>query len=278
VFNGYFKKPVTRLFIFIERQLAKLSDIIVTVSPAVRRELIEEYRIAAADKVRVVPLGFDFSWLRNLSAHRGLMRAEIGARDSTIVFGSIGRLAKIKNTELILRAFARLIREKASDARLVVVGDGELLGKLQSLARELAIEHLVSFRGWVLDRAKIFSDIDVTCLSSYNEGSPVCLIESLAAGIPVIATEVGGVADLVDRGVDGELVESNNEEAFAAAMARMAYSRKGISSGRSAEVRARYSISRLTRDIESLYEEVLERNHVPVNVAGRRQAELKRAS
>jgi glycosyltransferase involved in cell wall biosynthesis len=146
------------------------------------------------------------------------------------------------------------------------------------LARELAIEHLVSFRGWVLDRAKIFSDIDVTCLSSYNEGSPVCLIESLAAGIPVIATEVGGVADLVDRGVDGELVESNNEEAFAAAMARMAYSRKGISSGRSAEVRARYSISRLTRDIESLYEEVLERNHVPVNVAGRRQAELKRAS
>jgi len=105
------------------------------------------------------------------------------------------------------------------------------------------------------------------------------LIESLAARIPVIATNVGGVPDLVDQRTDGELVESNNEEAFTAAMARMAYSRRGISPERSAAVRAQYSISRLTRDIESLYDEVLEGNQLRQSVAGHhRQAELKRAS
>jgi glycosyltransferase involved in cell wall biosynthesis len=258
-FQGHFKSPAVRAFLAIERYLARWTDLIITVTPTIRRQLVEDYRIAAAGKVRVVPLGFDFAWLRDLARHRGWLRARLQVPDSTIIFGTIGRLAKIKNMELQLRAFARMSRQPAIDARLVVFGDGELRAALQSLALELEISDQVQFCGSILDRAKIFSDLDVTCLSSFNEGSPVCLIESLAAGVPVVATEVGGVPDVVSSGLDGELVPSCDEEAFAAALTRAAKSRhRRISPERSAAIRGQYSIARLIRDIEDLYAELLQ--------------------
>jgi glycosyltransferase involved in cell wall biosynthesis len=206
----------------------------------------------------VVPLGFDFSWTADLSRHRGWLRARLGANDSTVVFGFVGRLTKVKNASMLLRAFARMRRNDPIDARLVLMGDGELFGSLQSLVSELKIDDNVLFCSWVLDRAKIFSDLDVTCLSSFNEGSPVCLIESLAAGIPVVATRVGGVADVVTHPQHGELVESDNEEAFAAALASVGKRRSRIPEVRSTALRGYYSTSRLIKDVESIYSEVLE--------------------
>jgi glycosyltransferase involved in cell wall biosynthesis len=261
-FQGHFKSPAVRAFLAIERCLARLTDLIVTVTPTIRRQLIEDYRIAAADKVRVVRLGFDFGWLRDLPHHSGWLHARLKAPNSTVIFGTVGRLVKIKNLELQLRAFARMLRQASIDARLVVIGDGNLRAPLQSLARDLEISDRVLFCGCILDRAKIFSDLDVTCLSSFNEGSPVCLIESLVAGVPVIATEVGGVSDVVSSGLDGELVPSCDEEAFAAAMTRAAGRRKRISPERSAAVRRRYSIARLIQDIENLYTELLQADGV----------------
>lgn len=258
VFHSYFNSPATRALIAVERYLARRTDMIITVSPTIRRQLIEEYRIASAEKVRTVPLGFEFGWLHDLPHCRGWLRARLGVGESTVIFGAVGRLAKIKNTGLVLKAFARMLRLEATDARLVVIGDGELLGSLQMLARELAIENRVLFCGWLLDRAKIYSDLDVTCLSSFNEGTPVCLIESLAAGIPVVATRVGGVPDVISDGVDGELVESSDEQAFAAALAKLARQKHRISPERTAAVTRHYATSRLVRDIESLYEEVLD--------------------
>jgi len=242
--------------------LARLTDLIITVTPTIRRQLIEQYRIASADKVRVVPLGFDFAWLNDIPRHRGWLRARLGARDSTVIFGTVGRLTRIKNTELLMRAFARLLRETRMDARLVVIGDGELLGALRSLADGLALGERAIFVSWVLDRAKIFCDLDVTCLSSYNEGSPACLIESLAAGVPVVATRVGGVADVVSSALDGELVESGNECAYTAALARVANRRSRISRERSVAVCENYSTSRLVRDIENIYSEILENDRL----------------
>jgi len=258
VFNHYFNTAVSKAFIAVERQLARLTDIIITVSPTIRRQLVEEYRIAADEKVRVVPLGLEFDWLNHLPRQRGWLRATIGANDSTIVFGSVGRLTPIKNNELLLRAFARMLRQETVDARLALVGDGELREPLRALSRELGIDQRVSFCGWVLDRAKIFCDFDVTCLSSYNEGTPVCLIESLAAGVPILATRVGGVSDVALNGTDGQLVESGDEEAVAAALIKAAHQRRRVSQQRSATVRNHYSIPRLIRNIEALYDEVLE--------------------
>jgi glycosyltransferase involved in cell wall biosynthesis len=151
-----------------------------------------------------------------------------------------------------------MLREHGVDARLVLVGDGEMRNRLESLARDLSISDQVLFAGWVLDRAKIFCDLDVTCLSSHNEGSPLCLIESIAAGVPVIATNVGGVADVASSELDGELIESANEQAYAAALARAARSRRRVPTQRSAALRDFYSIRRLMGDMESIYSELLD--------------------
>jgi glycosyltransferase involved in cell wall biosynthesis len=258
VFHHYFSSPVTRAFVAIERRLASLTDMIVTVSPTIRSQLIEEYRIATSEKVRVVPLGFDFTWRLRLAGERGWLRAKLGIGDSTVLMGTVGRLAKIKNTALMLRALARMLRQEAIDARLVVIGDGDQLENLQNLARELALGDRVAFCGWILDRERIFSDLDVTCLSSQNEGTPVSIIESLAAGVPVVATRVGGVADVMTDPMDGELVESGNEEALAAALANVARRRPVIPATRSAAISQQYSAARMVKDIESLYEEVLQ--------------------
>jgi glycosyltransferase involved in cell wall biosynthesis len=260
VFHDYFNAPVTKAFIALERQLANLTDMIITVGPTVRRQLVEQYHIAQADKVRVVPLGLDFDWLDDLPRHRGWLRARVGASDSTVIFGFVGRLATIKNPRMVLRAFARMQRQEQLDARLVVVGDGELADSLKTLARELAIDDRTLFCGWILDRAQIFSDFDVTCLSSLNEGTPVCLIESIAARVPVLATRVGGVEDVVTEGRDGELVKSDDEEALAAAMSRAAHNRITLSAQRAASIRDEYSVPRLVKDTGNLYEELLQNN------------------
>jgi glycosyltransferase involved in cell wall biosynthesis len=209
-----------------------------------------------------VPPGLDFAWVEELGRRRGWLRARIGANDSTIVFGMVGRLAKIKNIPLLLCAFAQLLRNNTLDARLVLIGDGEMRAELESLARNLGIEHRVTFCGWVLERADIFCDLDVTCLSSFNEGLPVCLVESLAASVPVVATDVGGVGDVVQSRTDGELVQCGEIEAFADALAKLAIQRVRVSRERSAAVRAEHSISRMVASVEGVYEELLRRGPV----------------
>jgi glycosyltransferase involved in cell wall biosynthesis len=259
VFRGHFAGAAVRPFVAVERLLAHLNDVIIAVSSAVRRELVESYQIAPLEKVRVVPPGLDFAWLGELKGRQGWLRERLGVNDSTVIFGMVGRLARIKNLSLIIRAFARLVINTNVDARLVFIGDGEMRSELESLARSLGIAQRVEFCGWILRRADIFSDLDVTCLSSFNEGLPVCLVESLAAGVPVIATDVGGVRDVVESAADGELVESNQVESFAEALARRVKNRVPLPNERSAAIREKYSTVRMAGTLEGIYEELVAR-------------------
>lgn len=257
-FQSYFRSPIARAFALIERCLAHLTDRILVVTPTLRRQLLEDYKIGTPDTIRVVPLGFDFNWVKDLHFRRGHLRSRIGATNSTVLFGFVGRLAAIKNPDLLLRAFAAMLRNSPVDARLAVIGDGPLLGPMRSLACELGITDRVAFCGWMLDRADIYSDLDVTCLSSFSEGSPVCLIESLAAGIPVVATNVGGVADIVSDQNDGALVPSGDADAYASALLRLGQHPRRLSAERALKVRSHYSIARLANDLEGIYSELME--------------------
>jgi glycosyltransferase involved in cell wall biosynthesis len=257
VFKGHFASPAVLGFLAIERALARLSDVIIAVSSRVRQELVEQYRIAPSRKIRVVPPGLDFAWVEHLSRRRGWLRARLGVDNGTVILGMVGRLAKIKNIPLMLRAFARFL-QTGVDARLVLIGDGEMRAELQGLSRSLGIAQRVEFCGWVLQHADIFSDLDVTCLSSFNEGLPVALVESLAAGIPVAATDVGGVRDVVEA-EDGELVAGGEVEAFSHALSKLARARARLSDQRSAAIRQKYSTARMARTLEGIYDELVER-------------------
>jgi len=221
VFRGYFGAVGNRAVRVAERFLARLTDVIITLSPSQQADIVDRYRVARSDKVVVIPIGLDLESLQSIGEDARHARAAIGLGESDMVFGFVGRLVPIKDPGTLLQAFSAVRRDVPS-ARLIVVGDGELRGSLERLAGSLGLGDSAVFLGWRTDLSTIYSSIQVLVLSSLSEGTPVALIEAMAAGKPVVATAVGGVPDIVADGSSGVLVTPANPAALAEAMTRLA--------------------------------------------------------
>lgn len=270
VLKGYFGRLTTRLFLATERFLGRRSDAIVTVSPAQREEIVS-FGIAPPERVRVVRLGFDLSPFRD--PERGRFRRFLRLADDVPLVGIVARLAGVKNHTLFLDAAARLVRE-IPGVHFAVVGDGELRKAIEERAARLGLARRVAFTGWYEPMSDVYSDLDVCVISSVNEGTPVTLIEAMAAGTPVVATAVGGVPDVVEDGATGRLVPSGDPAGLAGAIAG-ALAREGPEADATAKmsalarerVRATYTADRLVADTAALYEELLAeegRDRVPL--------------
>jgi glycosyltransferase involved in cell wall biosynthesis len=264
VFHDYFGPIKTRLFIEIERFLARFTDRIVAISPLQKRDICETYRIANPAKVRVIPLGFDFSPYR-------LQPFEADGSDSRGPFrvGIVGRLIRVKNHRLLLEAAEDL---KGEDFEFLIVGDGEMREDLERYAAELGVRNNVVFTGWKQDMLSMYGMMDAVALTSLNEGTPVTLMEAMAAGKPVIATDVGGVRDLLGT-VDtqshegynlarhGILIPSESREALSKALL-FASKNRNLMRRMAAQARSfvfrEYSLERLARDLDALYRELMQ--------------------
>jgi glycosyltransferase involved in cell wall biosynthesis len=134
-----------------------------------------------------------------------------------VIIGMVSRLAAVKNHALALEAFA-LVRARVPHAELHIYGDGECRETLVSRAAALGLADRVTFQGTVPPGTPVFRGIDVYLLSSDSEGSPNTVLEAMAAGVPVVATAVGGVPELVTDGVTGRLVGPSDPEALADAL------------------------------------------------------------
>jgi len=251
IFHGYYGKLKTRLFIVIEQMLARLnSDRIVVLSPQQLAEIRDTFQIGRPEQFVVVPLGIEVE--RWASAHR---RPE--GRRSTV--GIVGRLTPIKNHDLFLRVAARL----QGLARFVVYGDGAERERLERLAGER-----VEFAG-TRPIDEIYPSLDVVALTSRNEGTPLALIEAMAAGKPVISTAVGGVVDLLgevrERGdgydvrARGITAASGDDAGFAAGLERLLLDedlrRRIVNEGKT-YVEQQHSKERLIADMIRLYREI----------------------
>jgi len=217
VFHGYFSPMKTSVFKFIEKILAAFTTRIITISPA-QKEEIQSLLGLSEKKFAVIPLGFNldkFEKCKELSS--GEFRKAINAGPEDVVIAIVGRIVPIKNHALFLKV-ARLLLEKHNNLRFAIVGGGELQEQIEALARQLGISDRVVFAGWWSEIEKVYADTDITVLTSDNEGTPVCLIESLSAGVPVVSTDVGGVRDVVKDGETGFLVPKGAAAAFAAAV------------------------------------------------------------
>ena len=220
VLRGYFGPAKTLRLRAIERWLAKISNRLVGVSAATVDELVE-LGVAPRSKFTVVPLGLELDPFLALDLEPGAeLRDEIGARPGDVIFTFTGRLVPIKRTDAMLRALA-IARRAGVPARVVVVGDGALRPEMEALARNLGCADAVDFLGYRTDLTRIAAGSDAALLSSDNEGTPVALIEAAAAGRPAVATDVGGVSDIVVEGA-GLLAPAGDAEALAAQIARLA--------------------------------------------------------
>lgn len=256
VFHGYFSPAKTRLFIALERFCARLSSRVLTVSERLKDELVA-YGIAPAEKISVVPLGLDLAPFAETPRGAGQLRRELGlSRDAPLV-GIVGRLAPIKNHRLFLEAAAQI----EPGAHVAIVGDGELRADLEAQAAALGLADRAHFLGWRRDLPAIYSDLDALVIASDNEGTPVSLIEAMAAGAPVVSTAVGGAPDLIDDGRTGLLVPPGDAPTLAAAINRLLHDPAGARSLAEAArplALARFGIDRLAADLSALYADLLQ--------------------
>jgi glycosyltransferase involved in cell wall biosynthesis len=257
VLHGYFSEAKSKVFRLIERAMAVLSDRIIAVSPGVKADLLS-YGVAASEKIDVIYLGLDLKRFQVSKRGLGGLRADLGLAAGAPLIGLVARLVPIKRVPMFLEA-AKLILAARPGAIFVVAGDGELRAELEALASALGIASQVRFLGFRTDLERIYPDLDVLCLTSDNEGSPVSLIEGLASGCAAVSTDVGGVRDVLEDGRCGLLVAAGDAPALARAILELLgdpVRRQAL--GEAGRVSARrFAIERLVSDLDRLYKGLL---------------------
>lgn len=281
VFHGYFSPRKSRAVVVTERWLARLTDCIVVLSARQQDEICEGYAVTPRARTRIIPLGLELARFARAKRGQGQFREELGIAAGAPLIGIVGRLAPVKDHHLFLEIAAALAarwRDRPLAPRFVIIGDGELRDELEQRRAALGLEEQVAFCGWRRDLERIYADLDVTVLTSLNEGLPVSLIEAMAAGAPVAAAAVGGVGDLLGEG--NAPADNAHPEAGWRAAARgiLVYSRQpqawcgaieaALAPGTAATERCErarrhvlehYAAKRLVADIEALYLELLDR-------------------
>jgi glycosyltransferase involved in cell wall biosynthesis len=213
IFYGYFGPLKTRCFIQTERLAAEITGRIVTLT----RKGMDDHLgvgIGRPEQYRIIPSGIDIS--RYKSADRAKVREETGYSPFRVI-GWAGRLTPIKNCAAFLHAAACISRQDSA-TRFLVAGDGEERDMLHGLAHSLGLHSKVAFLGDRRDMPDVLAAMDVFVLCSRNEGFGRVLVEAMASGVPVVSTDVGGAAEVLDEGKAGVLVSSGEPEKLAAAV------------------------------------------------------------
>jgi glycosyltransferase involved in cell wall biosynthesis len=247
VLDGYFPRFVEGRFLQVERWLATRSHALIAVSSAVRDSLLEK-KIGTSSQWSVIPEIPDLCSLIDLVPSK--------AR-KTVSIGIVGRLTAIKDHMTFLRAMVH-VAASSPECRFLIIGDGELRAPLMEAAKPLG--ESVRFLGWVENLAEIYSDLDIVVLTSRNEGLPLTLMEASAASLPTVATDVGGVSDVVKHGKTGFLVRAGDSDEIAERVLQLVRSpelRSQFGAAGRQWVRTEFSAQRLVAQVASLYDSLI---------------------
>ena len=271
IFNSYFNKYVTETFRKIEQHYAKRTSAIVAISDIQKYELSEIYKIAPPEKFRVIPLGFDLNrFQENKAMKRDAFRKQYDIADDEIAVSIVGRLVPVKNHRMFIDAIKKVKSKTNRKVRGVIVGDGDLRDGLMEYASLHGLtsstpEHKVPnsdliFTSWIKDADYVFAGSEISALTSLNEGTPVSIIESQAANVPVVSTIVGGIRDVVVEGKTALLSPTQNVDAFSENLLMLVENdemRKQMSEDGWIFVRDKFHYTRLVNDMKNLYDELL---------------------
>ena len=214
--NEYFGRRYREL---VFRATERLSTATVVNSSSVADSLIRR-GVARRSHVVVIRNGIDVSRFPPAMAH-GDVRAALGLADEDFVWLAIGRLTEQKAYPNLLRAFSTVV-DSLPRSKLVIVGRGPLRAELESLVRALDLRDSVSFLGFRDDVPVLLTAADAMVMASRYEGMPNVVMEALAAGLPVVGTDVGAMSELISEGVNGYLVPPSDPPALASAMTKLA--------------------------------------------------------
>jgi glycosyltransferase involved in cell wall biosynthesis len=205
---------------FINPVLSMFTDNITAISEATKQALVD-YEFIAKAKVSVIYNGI--RGLKTDSAAIETVKSTLNISNNDLVFGTIARLDPIKNHEMMLQAFAKLLEAKPQ-SKLIIVGDGELMQALQSQAKALKIETKVIFTGYIAYPKEYLAIFDIFLLSSLSEGTSMTLLEAMSLSKPCIVTDAGGNKEIVANEETGLVTDNNDVVQFTSAMQNLAAS------------------------------------------------------
>jgi glycosyltransferase involved in cell wall biosynthesis len=265
VLEGYFGPMGSRLARVAERAFCRVTDCVVAISDGQRADLTRRFHLCRDEKIAVVPLGLELDDLFQTNAGQSSLRPGLGLGLDDIVIGYVGRLVPIKDLPLLVRAFA-LVAGEDDRVHLLIAGDGPEREPLTTLGRSLGVSTRLHLVGWRSDLRRLYASCDLVALTSINEGTPVALIEAMAAGLPVVATSVGGVPDVIEHGVTGLLVSAREPAAFADGLRSLISNETARRQmGQRARQRAaeRFTSTRLIDDVDRLYQSIVSIKKTP---------------
>jgi len=225
VFKSYFSSFISGIIIRIERMLAKKSHLLIAINEQLQKELIHDFKIADESKVVLNRLGIDADIFKDEEdILRKKFRSEFNISDDVVIVAIVGRLVKIKQQHLFIDVADALIKKEDSKKRycFFIVGDGEEYARLEEISESLGHRVLkknsstvgefdVVFTSWRKDIDCVMAGIDILLMTSLNEGTPVAILEAMAAAKPIVSTPVGGIPELI-KAADCGFVYSEKSE------------------------------------------------------------------
>ena len=270
VFDGYFSPAKTKIFKSIERYLAEKSTAIVCISNGQKEQICNEHQICPPEKVHVIPLGLDLDrFSENEEFKRYAYRTKFEIAEDTIAIGIIGRLVPVKNHSLFIQAISYVKNHTQKKVQAFIIGDGEERRSIEDLCRIMGLKYSkrpnpkadVIFTSWILDVEEPIAGLDLVCLTSINEGTPVSLIEAQAGGRAVVATKAGSTEEVVKHNETGLICDVFQDNQFYLNLLELIDNdelRKKFEKNGKAHVQKNYSIKRLVEDTDRLYQSLLD--------------------
>jgi glycosyltransferase involved in cell wall biosynthesis len=261
VFYGHFSPGLSRLFLLLEKLLGGITDHVIALSPMEARDYLS-LRVLTVDKVSIIHSGVDVHRFIEGAKHRTRKRKELGIPADSLVVGYVGWLIPIKGVTYLLDAMAEVV-QRHPNSLLLLVGKGDEKGeeeiKLKEQVENLGLDDNVRFLGWRPDVDKIMGCFDIFVLPSLNEGMGRVLVEAMSAGLPIVASRVGGIPDLVKHGENGLLVPPANAGALEQAISNLLSDKERRKRmGETGKTMCRpYSVEAMVDKIHKLYSRLL---------------------
>ena len=209
-FNAQISDKKKKIFALIEKILAIKTDRIINISKS-EYESALKYKIAPKKKMCIIENGIDFTKFKNNDKNREETRKEYNIKENETVIGVVGRLSEQKDPMTMIKAF-ELVHKENKNTRLMYVGSGELEEEVKQYARDNNILDKIIITGWVKNVEKYIPAFDIAVLPSKWEGFGLVLIEYMACDKPIIATNVGGIKDIIENEVNGILIPKESPE------------------------------------------------------------------
>lgn len=259
VFTGHFNSVAAKVFMRTEQFMDKFTTYQVALTNDEKNDYLK-FGIALPEKLVNIHSGVDIKKFCTGPASTQDAKKALGISSKKKVVGTVGWLLPIKGPMVLLKAMGH-VWEKLPDVSLVFVGNGPLQSSLKSCARQLGALDKVHFLGWRDDVHAVMPAFDVFALASLNEGMGRVLVEAMAAGKPVVGSDVGGIRDLVHHGVNGLRVPKGDAQALGRAILQLLENKKKAKDmGKQGQkISQAYSIDAMLEKLDALYREALKK-------------------